>query len=227
MVRRLSLVRCRRGPRRHGGFSVRGFGFRGKTTTRWAVFAVTAMVMAGIPLLASSAGAQVASTTTVVVRKVVTGTGTGASTIALTCDGTSAETDFHFDAQGNPTTTSPSSPFLTIVNGAWQLSGPTDPVTKNCHFNETDAGGATSTSWTCTYTSTAIPVPTAEAVTPPGCSAASGSDTGPVNVLYQGSTAVSEQTSDVTFTNTFVAPPAPPAPPAAAPAVVLTPTFTG
>jgi hypothetical protein len=191
----------------------------------FALFAVL-FGLGATPVFAGVAGAQVESMTTLVVRKVVVGTGTGPSTISATC-GANPVVMFNFDTQGNPTTVSGAgSNTPSIVAGAWNLVGPTG-AGGTCQFSETATGGATSTSWTCTYASTLIPGPTSAVALPPGCSAASGAGTGPVSVIYQGSAVVSAQSSDVTFTNTFVAPPTPPAPPAVAPAVVAAPTFTG
>jgi hypothetical protein len=185
---------------------------------------------AGIPLVASNGVAAVAPNTTVVVRKTVVGTGTGTSAVTMTCT-TIPPVVFNFDTAGKPTTVTGADGGTTtsIVGGAWQLTFNSTVTGDTCHFAETATGGATSTSWTCTSAATPIPIPTAAVVTQEECSAASGTGTGPVEVAYQASTAVSAQSSDVTFTNTFVAPPSvpPPAPPAAAPAVVSAPTFTG
>jgi hypothetical protein len=183
------------------------------------------------PLFAGVAGAQVESMTTLVVRKDVVGTGTGPSTISVTC-GTNPVVMLNFDATGTATTESGAGSGITatIVEGTWHLVGASGPG-GTCQFSETATGGATSTSWTCTYAATLIPAPTSAAALQPGCSAASSSGTGPISVVYQSGSVVSAQTSDVTFTNTFVPAPTttttPPAPLAVAPAVVATPTFTG
>ena len=55
----------------------------------------------------------------------------------------------NFDATGAPTTSS--DPGFAIVDGAWKLGGdiPKNPAT--CTATETDADGATATSWTCAF----------------------------------------------------------------------------
>jgi hypothetical protein len=51
----------------------------------------------------------------------------------------------NFDKNGVPTTSDDES--FEIVDGAWTLSI-VNVDTQQCDFTETDAGGATSTSWT-------------------------------------------------------------------------------
>jgi hypothetical protein len=115
---------------------------------------------------------------------------------------------------------------VSIVDGAWQLSGSAESIPLGCTFAETATGGAASTSWTCAYSNEPIVVPGAAQVEELGCAAASGDGTGPVGLTLASFLDVSSQTADVTFTNTYTtAPPLQPVQPA--PAVVVQPTFTG
>ncbi|HEU5308166.1 MAG TPA: hypothetical protein VFW97_12605, partial [Acidimicrobiia bacterium] len=135
---------------------------------------------------------------------------------------------FNFDATGAPTTTVPAvGPNVSIVDGAWQLTGSADTTSLPCTFNETATGGAASTSWSCVYTSEPnVETPSAQQVEDLGCAAAIAGGTGPVGLLLGSALEVSSQTAAVTFTNTYTAaPPLQPVQPA--PAVVVQPTFTG
>jgi hypothetical protein len=187
------------------------------------------LALAALPLTASVAGGQALpeSPITVTVRKVVTGPATAGSSVTFTC---ATETiTFNFDATGAPTTTVPAvGPNVSIVDGAWQLTGSADTTSLPCTFNETATGGAASTSWSCVYTNEPIATssPSAEQVEGLGCAAAIAGGTGPVGLLLGSALEVSSQTAAVTFTNTYTAaPPLQPVQPA--PAVVVQPTFTG
>jgi hypothetical protein len=190
---------------------------------------VGVLALVALPFTAVGAGAQQAPDLTFTVKKVVSGTGTGPSSVVLNCTFVGAVSAqyaavLNFDAQGHPTTSDDES--FEIVDGAWALSI-VNVDTQECDFTETDAGGATSTSWTCAYESEPLTTVAPAQVLDAGCEAESGSGTGPVHVVYPSDAEVSSQASTVTFTNTFAGPtPSQPATQPAA-AVVATPGFTG
>jgi hypothetical protein len=186
---------------------------------------VAALALVAVPLSAvgSSAQEQPTSDVTLTVKKVVVGTGTGPSSVTVDCEAVDptalAGIVLNFDAQGKPTTAS--SDQFEIVDGAW-VSQFAVTIGGECDYTETATGGASSTAWTCAYDSTPVEIPQAEQIEQAGCTAASGTGTGPAHVAYPGPFDVSEQSSTVVFTNTFD-----PAPIQPAPQVVAQPAFTG
>jgi hypothetical protein len=98
------------------------------------------------------------------------------------------------------------------VDGAWATFASLPPEPTSCSFTETVNANAASTTWTCAYESTEPDIPKGQGLEQePGCAAAWGTGGGPVTVLYGDvETNVETQVSTVTFTNTYVAPPAPP-----------------
>ncbi len=185
---------------------------------------LVAMVALAAPLSTVASSAQAADDLNITVRKTVVGTGTGPSSVTMTCESNAqasafAESDIvlSFDAQGHPTTVVPDEGF-TIEGGAWVLHG-TSGSGGSCTFTETATGGATSTAWTCAYDFTPFEVPQAEQIQQAGCQTASGAGVGPATVLYPSDGEVASQSSEVVFTNTFVA--------QAAAEVVVQPAFTG
>ena len=197
-----------------------------RSVRRVMFIAVVALI--AVPFAATGSSAQQAPDLTFTVRKVVIGTGTGPSAVGVNCTLPGAATAqyaavLNFDAQGKPTTSDDES--FEIVDGAWSFSQVNTQL-QDCNFTETDAGGATSTTWTCNYDFDPVSVPEAAQIEQAGCAAASGSGTGPVHVVYPPNSEVALQASTVTFTNTFAsAPTTPPATPAAQ--VVAQPAFTG
>ena len=188
---------------------------------------VAVFAMALVPFSAAGSSAQQADDLTWTVRKVVVGTGTGPSSVVMSCNSaglTSAQlvVTLHFDEKGVPTTSDDED--FEIVDGAW-TNGIVNVNTQECTFTEADAGGATSTSWTCNYDFDEVAVPRSEQVEQAGCAAASGAGTGPVSVVYPSNGEVSAQASTVTFTNTFTTAPVENVTPA--PQVVAQPAFTG
>jgi hypothetical protein len=173
---------------------------------------------------------------TLIVKKVVSGTGTDPSGVTVDCVGNPDEASVQFvvtvrfDAHGNPTTTSDAR--FKIVDGAWTTSF-VPGTGGECDYTETATGGATSTAWTCDYDADEIIIPTPMQELAGGCVHASGSDVGPVHVDYPGDDIAFGQESTITFINTFVPPveaPAQHAPqlaPQQAPQVVAQPAFTG
>jgi hypothetical protein len=192
-----------------------------RTIRRFWVLA--ALALAALPLTASGAAGQVSSPVTLTVSTVANGTASGGTSVTFTCLGTS-ET-FNFDATGAPTTAEGGAN-VSIVAGAWQLTGSADSTPLACELNETATGGAASTSWTCDYTAVPTEVPQSQQVEGQGCASAIGDGTGPVGLTLGSFFDVSSQDAEVTFTNTYVAaPPLEPLQPA--PAVLVQPTFTG
>lgn len=187
---------------------------------------LAAVAAVALPLSATTAGAQQISDVTITVKKVVVGTG-APSAVTVDCVG-NAQDDasafvvdvLDFDAQGNPVASGADTDF-EIEDGAWVQHGSAG-AGGQCTFTETATGGAASTAWTCAYTFTPVTAPAATQIEQAGCQAAAGSGVGPVVVHYPGELDVSEQASEVTFTNTFVA-----GDPIPAAQVVAQPAFTG
>ena len=199
---------------------------------RRSILAVV-VALSAVQLAADASSAQQAPDLTFTVRKVVSGTGTGPSSVVVECSfpglaSVQYAAVLHFDAQGMPTTSDDES--FEIVDGAWSFSQVNTQL-QECDFTETDAGGATATSWTCAYEFEEVVVPKAAQVEQAGCAAAAGSGTGPVHVVYPADDVIASQQSTVTFTNTFTATPTQPTQPVQpvqpAAAVVVQPTFTG
>jgi hypothetical protein len=196
-----------------------------KFTRRLVV--VAALALAAVPLAAVGSGAQElpSDQVTLTVKKVVVGTG-APSTVTVDCSaveaGAQAGVELGFDAQGNPTTSSDDE--FVIADGAWVNQFEAETAGQ-CDFTETEAGGASSTAWTCDYTFQPVERPEATQIEQAGCAAASGTGVGPVHVAYPSALDVTEQASTVTFTNTFDPAPVQPITPAAQ--VVAQPTFTG
>jgi hypothetical protein len=162
------------------------------------------------------------------VRKVVVGTG-APSAVTVDCEGNPGDEAsaliaevLDFDAQGNPVASGDTD--FAIEDGAWVARGSTGDGGQ-CTFTETTTGGASSTAWTCSYTFTPVDTPESTQIEQAGCQAAAGAGVGPATVLYPSDQEVSEQASTVVFTNTFPTAVLPLS--VAAPAVVVTPTFTG
>jgi hypothetical protein len=175
---------------------------------------VGAVVLAlGAFVVPAVAGEQDTDATTLIVKKVVNGPATAGSTVKVQCTDSDEVATLTFDATGAPSTASSNS--WAKVNGAWQLQTTLPEAATPCTYTETETGGAESTSWTCAYQSTEPDVVKGQgpAADPePGCAAAAGTGTGPATVVYGNfDSDVETQSSTVTFTNTYVAPPAPPA----------------
>jgi len=182
----------------------------GRVLSVLAVVGLAAGTLGG--LVISPAGAGNGVPTTIEVAKTVDGSATGPFTVEVTCG--DFATTLGYDASGSPTTFSGDGAW-TIVDGAWQLlAGTSEP--SECAVTETDADGATSTSWTCTFD-----LETTNGFVG-GCAAPSGDGTGPVNFDLAGNgQGVDSQTALVRFTNAIAPPPPPPAP------VEVAPSFTG
>lgn len=190
------------------------------------------LVAASVALGASvfpAGAAQVPKNTQIVIKKAVTGSATGGSTVTVTCEGVEADITVaivNFDASGAPTTVSGGlgASDFAIVDGAWvgTTSTPTaDLDNPDCWATETATGGATSTSWTCAFAGLfgAVPVDGPQL----GCAAASGQGTGPVVATFgDTSNEVQSQTMTVVFTNAF-----PEVQVTPAPAVAVQPNFPG
>jgi len=170
--------------------------------------------------------------TTMIVKKVVTGTGTAGSTVVVDCDGGLAgdSATLTFDKNGAPNTTTNTD--WQKLNGGWTLFDTLGNANDACSFEETVTGGATSTSFTCAYQNVESDEIENQQIEL-GCDAASGTGTGPVEVLYGFNLNVFSQTSTVTFTNTFQAATTttttttPTTTTTAAAPVATSPTFTG
>jgi hypothetical protein len=188
---------------------------------------VAVLALMAVPFAATGSSAQQAPDLTFTVRKVVSGAGTGPSSVGVSCALPGAATAqyaavLNFDAQGTPTTSDDES--FEIVDGAWSFSQVNTDL-QECDFTETDAGGATSTTWTCAYDFDPVSVPEAAQIEEAGCAADAGTGTGPVHVVYPPNSEVELQASTVTFTNSFTTAPLEPLRPAAQ--VVAQPVFTG
>jgi len=174
------------------------------------------------------------SGTTMIVKKVVTGTATAGSTVEVDCgiplSGDSAT--LTFDKNGAPDTTNNNAWMKS--NGGWILHDDFGNSRSTCDFEETATGGATSTSWTCAFDFTEFNQVGDQQVEP-GCdTGGSGTGTGPVSVIYFMDEEVVNQTSTVIFTNTFAAvttttttTTTPTTTTTAPAAVAASPTFTG
>ncbi len=152
------------------------------------------------------AGAGSFTDTTITVTKVVDGTGTGPFTVVIAdCDNFDEpiEATLGFDATGAPTTTD--NDLWVADGGQWVLPDARYiNVPQVCTATETDADGATSTSWTCAYSVEQSTEP------PPGCAADAGSGTGPVEFTLIGAgEGAAGQDVDLVFTNTIAPVPAP------------------
>jgi hypothetical protein len=181
-----------------------------------SVLAVMGMAASTLGVLfISPAGAGNGVPTTIAVAKTVDGPATGPFSVEVTCDESVAILEF--DASGAPTTSSGDG-MWEIVGGMWQLSfGNSEPL--QCSATETDADGATSTTWTCTFD-----LQTVNGFVG-GCAAPDGVGVGPVNFDFAGNgQGVDSQRALVRFTN-VIAPPEPPEPQPEP--IVVGPTFTG
>ncbi len=179
------------------------------------VVAIAATALFAVALVPAGAGV---TNTHIVVRKSVEGPATGPFTVVVACStddgdgGIMNEATLGFDATGAPTSVEPAGPPWSIVDGAWQLDtippiGPTE-----CTATETDADGATSTSWTCDFQDQR------GSLEPPGgCAAPGGTGIGPVGfTLNSVGDEAGSQTATVHFTNTVAAEP-----------LDIAPAFTG
>lgn len=173
-----------------------------------AAIGAAALVAATAPV-----GAGSATDTTITVTKVVDGSATGPFTVVISgCDNfdTPIAATLGFAATGAPTTTD--NDLWVAEGGRWVWDDRFTNRPQVCNATETDADGATSTSWTCAYS---IKQST---IDPPGCAAPAGDGTGPlaVTLIGAGEGGVG-QAVDLVFTNT-IAPPVP---------VVAEVSFTG
>ncbi|MFN8027876.1 MAG: hypothetical protein U0W40_16400 [Acidimicrobiia bacterium] len=187
---------------------------------------VAVIAALAIPFAAASSSAQQQPNNFhLAIGKTVVGTGTGPYEVNVICialaplqdnelTSAAAGVTLTFDAQGHPVSASE----VFVIEGDQFvydtfLSGPAD-----CTVQETVTGGASSTGWSCAYSATQIPQAQATAG---GCTAASGTGTGPILFHYEGPATTSDETTQIEFTNTFtVAPPV-------VQAVVVQPAFTG
>ena len=151
----------------------------------------------------------------IVVRKTVQGPATGGFTVLVSCDtGEVLQATLNFDTAGLPTTFSGGlEPWSVTPDGAWKFNSNVPEDVVDCTVTETDAGGASTTSWTCDYVLEQRNGGTVIG----GCDAPTGTGTGPVGFeLADEEQEVVMQVATVHFTNTIPAP-----------AVEAAPTFTG
>src|SRR5262245_56031185 len=148
--------------------------------------ALAGLVVFGLGAFITPAGAgdTVEGTTTIIVKKVVTGPATAGTTVVVACSSDDTAT-LTFDITGAPATSSTNE--FVKANGAWVFEGPLPDEPVECSFTETVTGGAQSTAFTCTYAFTLLDVPKSQGQEEPrgGCDASAGTGPGPVSVGYQ------------------------------------------
>jgi hypothetical protein len=190
---------------------------------RAGVIVSAAVLLAAVVGWSVPAGAGEGGSSTVVIRKVVTGPATTGSSVAVSCTGsgpggTTNGGVLNFDATGAPTTaTGALQAGFSKLDGAWVYENKvpdSDYGRPTCTATETETGGAESTAWTCTLD---VSASTTEGL---GCVSAAGTGVGPATATF-GDTAdkVLTQVWTVVFTNTYA--------PLAPDPVEISPTFTG